>query len=372
MLRRATILAVLTLAVPVSGEVVRLRDGTTLTGTVHATGGGYSVTPVGGGIAHLVAAGDVRSFELTGTPTTRPATDGPAVDRSAAADRANELAAHGRQLLRRGDLVGAEATARAALDVDRHNATALYLRGVLAFDSGDTPAARQFFEAADRAVPNDGPTLNNLAVVLWRQNQPVAAMARYDSAMRASPGDRRVLDNVAAAVQALPVGAVRTPAVVRAVRRFQEQDAELAKRMAAAGQRRIDGAWASDEQVAELSDRQRQVVTALDQLAAGSAEDGRRLADLDGRLVALDRERAGVAAAGDGVPVAAPLPDRRRIGAAAAAADGLRADRAVIVARLNLAAAQAAQLRQRLPADVGRPRQRAIGVEGTPFIPARP
>ena len=374
--RHTAILAVLlAIAAPAVGETVRLRDGTALTGTIHSTGGGYSVTPIGG-VAHFVAAADVRSFELTGNPATRPA-----LDKTAAADRANELAAHARELLRRGDTVGADAAARSALDADRRNATALYLRGVIAFDNGDTPAARQRLEAADRASPHDGPTLNNLAVVLWRQNQPVAAMIRYDAAMRAVPGDRRTLDNVAAAVQSLPVEAARAPAVIRAVRRFHDQDADLAKRLP--GMRRVNGVWTSDDQVDKLDDRQRRVVTALDQIAAGTAADAERLADLDGTLSGLNRGRAGIGA--DGVPVVAPpstTPPPSRVAAEAARvekmqadrarADGVRAERSAIVFRMTQATADAEQLRRQLPADLVDPKQRMVGVEGTPFVPVQP
>ena len=358
MARRGLIVAVVfALAVPAAGDVGRLRDGSIMVGTVHAADGGYSVASEGGGVSHVAAAADVRWFEVTGRPATRPA----GVDKAAAADRANELAAHAREALRREDRAGAAGAVRAALDVDRGNASALYLRGVMAFDDGDVPAARRAFEAVDRQVPNDGPTLNDLAVVLSRQNRPVAAMIRFDAAMKASPGDRRVLDNVAIAMRLLPVEAARAAAVVRAVDRFRDQDSDLAKRMRATGQRRVNGVWMSDEQVAGLDDHQRRAVAALDGLSAGAVADAKGLSDLDAKLAAVDREWLGIGTA---------PPTRRRAAELSAAADRLRLDRAVIADRLTLADAAAEQLRGQLPMPVGGPRQRMIGAEGTPFVPA--
>ena len=107
---------------------------------------------------------------------------------------------HARRAVKAGRFADAEPLVAAALVMDPQDASAHYLLGLLRLQQTQLAAARRAFEAAAALVPRHGPTLNNLAVVDWRQHRYADALARYDQAMVAAPSDPAVLANVAAAL----------------------------------------------------------------------------------------------------------------------------------------------------------------------------
>jgi hypothetical protein len=133
---------------------------------------------------------------------------------------------------------------------------------VIAFGEGDIPTARKSFEASSPATGNGGghgPTLNNLAVVLMRQNQAPAALNAYVRAMQASPGDRRILDNVAEALN----GASQEPKLNGAVKKtaavFSPQDVALAGQLASQGFYRWGATWVSQAELDKLQAIEKEV-----------------------------------------------------------------------------------------------------------------
>ena len=127
----------------------------------------------------------------------------------------------GRQLVRQNQFKVAEPMLQAVLVDDPQNVSALYLLGIIQLTQDKLGIAKRNFEAVNQMTADHGPTLNNLGVILWRQNQFAAALSWYDQAMAAFPQNREVLDNVAEALHALPDEQKRTAVGIRVARPFR-------------------------------------------------------------------------------------------------------------------------------------------------------
>ncbi|HEY1921741.1 MAG TPA: tetratricopeptide repeat protein, partial [Tepidisphaeraceae bacterium] len=121
----------------------------------------------------------------------------------------------------------AEKILQQALLDDPECAAALYLNGVALYKQDQVAQARKAFDAVNQVVQSHAPTLNNLAVIAWRQKSFVAAMSFYAQAMMATPQAKEILDNVAEALNALPDDNRKAPVVLQAVALFADQDAQL-------------------------------------------------------------------------------------------------------------------------------------------------
>jgi tetratricopeptide (TPR) repeat protein len=172
------------------------------------------------------------------------------------------------QLLKQGRMTEADPLLRQALDEDPQNVTAMYLRAYLLAEQDQLVAAKKLLEETLALVPDHVPTLNNLAVVLWRQKQPAAAMVRYDRAMMVSPGNKQVLNNVAEALHALPEDARRGTAAQKARQRFESQDAQLQAELEPTGWYRWGSTWVNRDQLNQLREAERQIQDRLDALSA--------------------------------------------------------------------------------------------------------
>src|SRR5690606_9331331 len=124
--------------------------------------------------------------------------------------------------------------------------------GVVYYRQDQLVPARRAFESVNASIPDHGPTLNNLAVILWRQNQHIGSLNYYDQAMIAAPADREILNNVAEALNALPANYRDNASAKRVLRRFQEQDVQLQAELAKSGLYRWGAAWVNQEQLEEL------------------------------------------------------------------------------------------------------------------------
>lgn len=304
-------IAMVLLACPAWADVVQLNDGTKLEGTLQRETGGWAVTDKAGKVTH-VPDSRISGIEKTGTadPATaaqsrlnllRRNVDGLSdidqiLDRytrfiaeskgTPAAEQARkelrtwqdrqaqgmvkvgkdwltpeqrmELLAkaapilqEARTLIKEGRLRDAEAPINSLLTLDPDNASGLYLRALVAYKSDQVGQAKKTFERIRELLPNHGPTLNNLAVIAWRQEQYPVAVLMYDQAMLALPRDRRVLDNVAELLPALPAEVRDSNQARRLTLRFQEQDAELQKELAAEGLTRWGAVYLTKDQMAE-------------------------------------------------------------------------------------------------------------------------
>jgi len=90
-------------------------------------------------------------------------------ERTQLAGKANDFTEQGRLLLKQARIKEAEAPLQTALDYDPQNAAALYLMGVSLFQQEKLVPARKQFEAVQQIMPEHPATLNNLAVIVWRQ-----------------------------------------------------------------------------------------------------------------------------------------------------------------------------------------------------------
>ncbi len=171
------------------------------------------------------------------------------------------------QTIKQGRMKEATTVLDNALADNPTNISLLYLRGVLLYRQEQLPGSRKAFESVSAAAADHAPTLNNLAVILYRQNAPVAALAQYDRAMLAAPGSREILDNVAEALNALPEDQRKSQVVKKVVRHFKEQDDDLQKKMSERGLVRWGATWVTDAQYAKLQEEERKIKDKLDQMS---------------------------------------------------------------------------------------------------------
>lgn len=151
---------------------------------------------------------------------------------------------------------------------DPANAGALYLKGVVLYRQDQLMPARKCFEAVAAAVADHGPTLNNLAVILWKQKQEVTAMGFLDRAMLVLPANQRILDNVAEVLNDVPKEAKNSPVTKRLAAKFEEQEPKVEQALLASGWYRWGSTWVNKEQYAQLREIEKQVRGQLDQLAS--------------------------------------------------------------------------------------------------------
>jgi tetratricopeptide (TPR) repeat protein len=334
------------------GDIVHLRDGSAVEGDVKKSPGGWTVTGADGS-SRRVEADDVASIELRSGASGAAATQaadaklyslrrsvemvndparaieryeqflathaGTPAGEEAARDlvtwnhrRAHKLVRAGtewvtpaeriaiqekaiiaadeaRRLIRAGDVEAAEAAITAALRDDPQNPAALYLRGLLHFQQNQLAAARKSWETVNTLVPNHVATLNNLAVVSWRQNNYPAALKWYDQAMAAAPLDVLVLDNVAEALHAIPPEQRDSTVVQRTLKRFTEQDTMLQKQMAERGLFRWGPQWVDRARLDELKVAAAAHQKQLDEMAREFDEAKERVEKLDAEIDANER-----------------------------------------------------------------------------------
>lgn len=123
----------------------------------------------------------------------------------------------------------------AALKVDPENVSALYLQSILLLDAGQLPQARAVLEKVDSLAPRHAPTLYDLGVVNYRQNQRMRAAKYFADALAAAPVNRQLLDGVAEVLDALPPEERQKPPAKTLAAEFARQDAVLASQLAAQG-----------------------------------------------------------------------------------------------------------------------------------------
>lgn len=280
-----------------------------------------------------------------------------------------------RELIRQGRLRDADAVVGRVLEVDPDNVAGLYLRGVLSFKEGQLGTAKKHFEAVRKHLPDHGPTLNNMGVVLWQQKQPLAAVAYYDMAMAASPRNRIILDNVAEALNALRPADRDMQTAKRAAKRFIEQDTELQKELAQEGLHRWGATWVTAEKLAEIKAAQEKIKLKIEQLRQEYEKVRDRIAEIESRIDANERtmrrmviDRTVVDSA-TGRALQLPLPglyyDLRRENRR------LEDDRADQLARLDAFGEKVRAVEQESPVPAYSGLHRLIEVEGTP-LPAMP
>jgi len=176
-----------------------------------------------------------------------------------------------------------------AVEIDPKNPAAWYLSGVLYYRQDKTPLARKAFENANSALQGDAATLNNLGVILWRQNQYAGALNYYDQAMIALPANKEILNNVAEALAARKEDPKRNAIAAKVSKRFAEQDAQLQAAMAQYGWYRWGSAWVDQPQMDRLKQAEQEI---KDKIAALQKQFDDTKAKIDDNKIKIgDNER---------------------------------------------------------------------------------
>ncbi len=238
------------LALPCFADVVHLKDGTRLEGDIKKTEDGYRITDASGTVT-MVSSEKIDSIEprakggadasaarlaslrravenlddikkildryasfLTqnaGTPATKDAQGDIDIwhdrqakglvkvgtkwmtkeERDGLQLKSFGVADQLRGTIKQGRMKEATTVLDNALSDNPTNISLLYLRGVLLYRQEQLPPSRKAFESVVAVAADHAPTLNNLAVILYRQNAPVAALAQYDKAMLACASQPR-------------------------------------------------------------------------------------------------------------------------------------------------------------------------------------
>ena len=435
-MRYLSAIAMLLVITPLWADVVHLKDGSRLEGEVKKSGDGWAVTAPDGKVTQI-PADRVQSIELVkpkgsdadvaaqrladlrqsadvlrdikviidrysrfidqngGTPAGAEARRDLALwqerlargmtklgnrwvtpeDQAQAQEKALKTTEEARQLVKQGRLKEAEPILQQALVEDPRGAAALFLRGVLLYKRDQFVDARKSFEAVNEIVPDHGPTLNNLAVILGRQKQWGGSMNYYDQAMLAAPVSRVILDNVAEALNALPASERSGIAAQRVARRFADLDRQLQAQLAPSGQFRWGATWVTQAQLDQLRAAEKEIRDKLDALAAefdttqaqitGAAEaissNDRTMRSIDAGSFLLDANNNPVR-----VPLPASYYELQRDN------DRLSARRQALVTKLDSLRTQAVAVRQRFPVPPYTGVQQFVGVEGAPVLAPMP
>jgi Flp pilus assembly protein TadD len=141
---------------------------------------------------------DVEKFESTGTSrindSNTPAAAGPSANGTA-----KEHLAEGRLLLSVGRVNEAITELSLAASLDPRLSEANSLLGVAYDRKGMHDRAKESYDRAVKAEPDDAQTLNNLGFSLYQNGQYRAAVDKLKRAARLAPTDQRILNNLALA-----------------------------------------------------------------------------------------------------------------------------------------------------------------------------
>jgi tetratricopeptide (TPR) repeat protein len=187
-------------------------------------------------------------------------------ERAARQVRSLALADDARTMIRQGRQAEADPLLQQALDIDPESPPALYLRGVTMYGDNQVATSRKCFELTRDAVPQHGPTLANLGLILWRQDAILPAVNYYDQAMAAAPLEQAILDNVAEVLEAIPKKFRDDLAVKRLSERFITQDQQLQQALKAKGLYRWGSTWVDDAQMEMLKRAEAEIREKLNEI----------------------------------------------------------------------------------------------------------
>ncbi len=283
-----------------------------------------------------------------------------------------QTAEQARQMIFEGRARESEPLLEQALASDPLNLAVPYLRGVNRYQLERIPEARKQFEAVVEHLPNHPPTLNNLAVILWRQNAIPAALNQFDQAMQSAPVNRRILDNVAELLHSLESSHAKDALFKKVQRRFTEQDAQLQALMRPHRLFRWGAGWVDEKKLEELKAAEKEVQTKLDAMSAefdaGAATVRameQEIADKQRRASSIEADSWGVDAQGQAYrrPYPAYYYDLLRD------IDVVKAQRIRLIARLEAMRAAAKEIRQRIPVPAYSGTLAIFGAEAAPQLP---
>jgi Flp pilus assembly protein TadD len=287
------------------------------------------------------------------------------------AQRATDMAVQARELIRQNRNRDADQLLQQALAVDPMNPAAQYLRGVALYRTDKTVDARKAFEAVNSVIPNHPPTLNNLAVILFKQNAKPAALNWYDQAMQASGVNKFILDNVAEALGSMPPEQIKG-AGAKCQARFVELDVVLQRQLEPQGLYRWGGGWVNQQQLDQLRTVEKQIRDQLASLQQEFDQAKARIAAIDEQIKSNNITLADISARswyrdGNGNYVQIQPPqiyyDLQNENTR------LKTEQESLKSRMTQMQDQAKRIQQQVPVPKFTGVQQIVGVEGTPGLP---
>jgi tetratricopeptide (TPR) repeat protein len=430
-MRCTFLLASLLLVSPALADALNLTDGSKLEGTLKREKGGWSVTDANGKVT-VIADEKVASVQKTGNLTpgdvaaSKVASQRRAVenlgdlnviierwnkfieqnkDTPAAAEGQKELAMwkerqekgmikvgnawmtpveqaalleksvvvidQVRNLIKSGKYRDADKQIDQLVTVDPTNPAGYYLRGLITFKQDQLGVAKKSFEKTRELMADHGPTLNNLAVIAFKQKQWMGALALYDLAMQATPRSRVILDNVAEALNAVPPKERNGATYLKAAKRFQEQDTELQKEMQLQGLYRWGATYVPAAQMEELKKAQEKINAILEDLKQDYARLEDRVREIDSRIDINEKTLGRILRDGQRVdpngniinlrPPSIYYELRREN-------DSLKDEKVSVLTKMEGFQEKALRIQQDTPVPQFSGSQKIIEVEGTPLV----
>ena len=198
---------------------------------------------------------------------------------------------------------------------DPANVGALYLRGLVLSRTAQPGVTRKAFEQVIAIMPDHGPTLNNLAVMQWRQRQFPAAMVNYERALAALPDNQILLDNLAEVLNDLPRDIQTNLTTKRVRRRFEEQEPRLEAQLTQTGWYRWGSTWVNADQLQQIKAEEAAIKDKLALLSRDFDDTQAQIDRIDADSQANTRALNNMEASrymqdAKGNPIRMPLTDR--------------------------------------------------------------
>ncbi|HUO10931.1 MAG TPA: hypothetical protein VM008_21695 [Phycisphaerae bacterium] len=193
---------------------------------------------------------------------------------------------------RAGDLRGALEAAKGAIKADGANPDALTIAGLASYRLNMTGNARDYFASLVQNDPSSVLGENNLAVILFEQKRQAESLVHYGKAMQASPDNRFVADNIMEALNSYVGGGgdVNSPAYVNLVRQFQQSESRIETQMARRGMYRYGSTWVPPAMLDRLNGNLQAIKNAMAQLDSQYQAGKTAMAQLDQAIAAATND----------------------------------------------------------------------------------
>lgn len=154
-----------------------------------------------------------------------------------------------------------------ALILNSADCSSLYLKGLVFLKQNNNfGLARKSFEAALVAAPEHGPTLNNAAIMEWRQRAYAIAATNFEKALIAMPLDVILHDNIAEVLHDPPREVERAPVFARLRDRWNQTEPQVQQTMAQKGLSRWGSVWVDAQKLKAIKEEQQRVQSEMDKL----------------------------------------------------------------------------------------------------------
>ena len=156
-------------------------------------------------------------------------------------------------------------SANAAIKQDDENVTALAIGGLAAYRMNNLGLSRQFFARLGDVDASSVLGLNNAAVVCFQQKREAESLLFYARALSASADNRLLLDNIMEAMNSY-TGAKDSGAYKNLARQLDQAEVRLEASMAKKNQFRFGSTWVTQEQLDRLTAQRKAILDAMTEL----------------------------------------------------------------------------------------------------------